>query len=167
MGTRSYRSFDSDIGLSPMNEWMRAIRTPTSYRVGTTSIRLNTMFLAKIGILGLLILTFLVLIIPATSDLDPHSHVNKWKFSEHAYNKTYPLTQPTRNAQGLHYKIAAVADPDTDSKSTTEKSTWYSYLKTGTLTISDDHTKVSLHNGSFNVQWPTLTYYCYLCFPFD
>ena len=140
MGTQGYRTYDSELG--PMNDWMRAIRTPTSYRVGTTAIRLNTMLLAKIAICGILILTCLVFIIPASSDFDAKS--STWHFSQHAYNQTYPLTEPAKNSQGTVFKIAAIADPDTDSKSETEKFTWYSYMKTGTLTISNDHKKISI-----------------------
>ena len=141
MGTQGYRSFDSDSGSSPMNDWMRAIRTPTSYRVGTTAIRVNTMLLAKIAICGILILTCLVFIIPSSSDFDVKS---TWHFSHHAYNQTYPLTDPVQNSEGIQFKIAVIADPDTDSKSESEKFNWYSYMKTGTLSISNDHRTLSV-----------------------
>lgn len=50
------------------------------------------------------------------------------------YNHSYPLTEPIRTSNGFQYKIAVIADLDTDSKVTSEKNTWRSYLKIGTLT---------------------------------
>ena len=41
---------------------------------------------------------------------------NELKPFSPVYNTTYPLTQPVKTARGLMYKIAAIADPDTDSK---------------------------------------------------
>ena len=65
-------SVDSDKG-SRVHEWMRAIRTPTQYRVGST-VTINTAMLAKGGIAVLLILTCFVLMIPAA---DYSAHTNK------------------------------------------------------------------------------------------
>jgi len=127
-----------------MNDWMKAIRTPATYRVGSTSIRLNTMLLAKIGIGALLLLTCVVLIIPATSDYEPTNR-NTWIFSQHLkYNTTYPLTEPVKTDSGTRFKIAVISDLDLESKSKTEKNTWISYMKTGYLSLSRDHKKVSV-----------------------
>jgi len=51
------------------------------------------------------------------------------------YDSRYPLTSPEFVSQGVfRYKIALVADLDTDSKVANRSNTWYSVYKTGTLT---------------------------------
>ena len=121
-----------------MHDWMRAIRTPTPYRVGS-SVHLNTVMVAKIGIVLLLLLTVVVMLIPA-ADYNPA--VNRRLALHQSYNATYPLSPPQHTSKGTKYKVAAIADLDTDSK-TSDKS-WVSYLKTGHLTISPDHKQVWL-----------------------
>ena len=125
-----------------MHDWMRAIRTPTQYRVGSSTVTINTAMLAKAGIALLLILTCFVLMIPAA---DYGAHANK-RYSLHPdYNTTYPLTKPTVLANGAtKFRIAVISDPDTESKSQTEKNTWISYMRKGYLTLSPDHSHVSV-----------------------
>ena len=98
--------------------------------------------LAKLGIAGLLILTCFVLMIPAA---DYSSHGNK-RFSLHPeYNSTYPLTRPSTLPDGtLQFRIGVISDPDTDSKSKSEKDTWISYMRKGYLTLSKDRSKVGV-----------------------
>ncbi len=132
----------SDVECRPkVHEWMRAIRSPTPYRVGST-VTLNTVMLAKAGIGLLLVLTCVVLIIPATD----YTAKGNIRFSQHPeYNSTYPLSEPIRLADGsTKFRIGIISDPDTDSKSRTEKNTWISYLRTGYLTVSGDHSRVSV-----------------------
>ena len=145
MGSKSqrYRSLDLDridVG-GRMNDWMRAIRTPIQYRVGSSTVHINTVMFAKLGVAVLLIMTLCVLLIPA-AEYSPK--VNK-RYSLHPeYNATYPLTRPVKTAEGTRFRIACVADLDLNSKSETEKNTWYSYLKKGYLTLSPSHDKVTV-----------------------
>ena len=124
-----------------MHDWMRAIRTPTQYRVGSSTITVNSMMLAKLGIGVLLLLTFLVLMIPA-ADYDPHT--NK-RFAHHPeYNSTYPLSPPEYTTDGIKYRIAVITDLDHDSKSKDEKNTWLSFMRIGHLTINSDRMRVKI-----------------------
>ena len=50
------------------------------------------------------------------------------------YNSTYPLTQPIITPLGLKYRIAVIADLDTDSKVNNKSNQWESVLKFGDLT---------------------------------
>ncbi|XP_004695401.1 PREDICTED: soluble calcium-activated nucleotidase 1 [Condylura cristata] len=62
---------------------------------------------------------------------------------EDQYNDTYPLSAPQRTPGGTRYRIAVIADLDTDSKAA-EENTWFSYLKKGYLTLSDSGDRVSV-----------------------
>nr|XP_023659441.1 soluble calcium-activated nucleotidase 1 isoform X1 [Paramormyrops kingsleyae] len=59
------------------------------------------------------------------------------------YNDTYPLSPPERTAQGTRYRIAVIADLDTESRSQ-KPLTWFSYMRQGHLLVSDsgDHLDV-------------------------
>ncbi|XP_020013688.1 soluble calcium-activated nucleotidase 1 isoform X2 [Castor canadensis] len=59
------------------------------------------------------------------------------------YNDTYPLSAPQRTPGGIRYRIAVIADLDTESRAQKEN-TWFSYLKKGYLTLSDSGDKVSV-----------------------
>ena len=54
-----------------------------------------------------------------------------------SYNSTYPLTQPVITPNGMRYRIAVIADLDTDSKVKDKENTWESFLKLGYLTWED------------------------------
>ncbi|KAF2364235.1 Apyrase [Trinorchestia longiramus] len=62
------------------------------------------------------------------------------------YNSTYPLTEPVVNTKRgtLRYRIAVVADLDTDSKDDMEPHTWNSYLKKGYLELHKDLARVEV-----------------------
>lgn len=53
------------------------------------------------------------------------------------YNHTYPLSPPERTANGVRYRIAVIADLDTNSRSTKDK-TWFSYMQRGHLLVTDN-----------------------------
>lgn len=59
------------------------------------------------------------------------------------YNDTYPLSPPQRTPGGTRYRIAVIADLDTESRAQAEN-TWFSYLKKGHLTLSDSGDQVSV-----------------------
>lgn len=131
-----------------MSDWMRAVTSPTPYRV-SSSFTINTYRLAQFGIIMLLFLTGLVLLIPVlfySSNDHAGNNVHRRYRTIPSYNDTYPLSPPTRTASGTTFRIAVVADLDTDSKSTTTENMWLSYLKLGTLTVSHDF-------RTFGVSW--------------
>ncbi|MCI4383248.1 hypothetical protein PGIGA_G00024290 [Pangasianodon gigas] len=57
--------------------------------------------------------------------------------TEARYNHTYPLSPPERTANGVRYRIAVIADLDTNSRST-KGNTWFSYMQRGHLLVSDN-----------------------------
>ncbi|XP_046713664.1 soluble calcium-activated nucleotidase 1b isoform X2 [Silurus meridionalis] len=59
------------------------------------------------------------------------------------YNHTYPLSPPEQTANGVRYRIAVIADLDTNSRST-KGNTWFSYMQRGHLLVTDsgEHVEV-------------------------
>ena len=134
-----YRAGGDDIAKS----WRKAVKSPLAYRVAGTSVFLNKTRLAKMAIVALLVLTVVVLLIPA-ADYDPK--VSK-RFALHGkYNDTYPLSVPQKTKEGTTFRIAIIADLDTDNKVEGKKPKWISYFRKGYLTLSPSHDSVS-------VQW--------------
>jgi Apyrase len=64
------------------------------------------------------------------------------------YNSTYPLTRPINNPHNHHiiYRIAMIADLDTNSKRDKSKSMYTSYIKRGHLTVGPSH-------STFEFKW--------------
>ncbi|XP_075999005.1 soluble calcium-activated nucleotidase 1 isoform X2 [Genypterus blacodes] len=63
--------------------------------------------------------------------------------SESRYNDTYPLSPPERTAKGTRYRIAAISDLDTNSRSE-KKLTWISYMRRGYLLVSQSGDEVAV-----------------------
>lgn len=65
------------------------------------------------------------------------------------YNNTYPLSTPIRTGSTRTFRIGMVTDLDTNSKSTTEPHTWYSYFKKGYLSYrpTDGEVKITWDGG--------------------
>ena len=59
------------------------------------------------------------------------------------YQSTLPAHTRTDTADGVEFRIGAIADMDEKSK--VDATTWHSYLKTGTLSLHND--------GSLSVVW--------------
>ncbi|KAM9744913.1 soluble calcium-activated nucleotidase 1 isoform 2-T2 [Menidia menidia] len=59
------------------------------------------------------------------------------------YNDTYPLSPPERTPQGARYRIAVIADLDTNSLSE-KKLTWFSYMRLGYLLVSQSGDRVAV-----------------------
>lgn len=76
----------------------------------------------------------------------PAPSAHNWRLSQAAadrYNDTYPLSAPQRMPSGTRYRIAVIADLDTDSKAR-EENTWFSYLQKGYLTLSHSGDQVAV-----------------------
>ncbi|XP_007482989.1 soluble calcium-activated nucleotidase 1 [Monodelphis domestica] len=65
------------------------------------------------------------------------------QFAGDRYNDTYPLSPPQKTLNGVRYRIAVIADLDTESRAKKEN-TWFSYLKKGYLTLSESGDKVTV-----------------------
>ncbi|XP_040845765.1 soluble calcium-activated nucleotidase 1 isoform X2 [Ochotona curzoniae] len=76
----------------------------------------------------------------------PASNAHNWRLDQapvSRYNDTYPLSAPQRTPDGTRYRIAVIADLDTESRAQ-EENTWFSYLRKGYLTLSDSGDKVAV-----------------------
>lgn len=136
-----YRSAGDDVSVR-VSDWMKAVKAPLAYRVAGTSVYVDKTRLAKMGIIVLLVLTAIVLLIPA-ADYDPK--VAK-RLAQHAnYNNTYPLSAPVKSKDGTTFRIAIIADLDTTNKIGEGKKTkWTSFFRKGHLTLNPGHDRVSV-----------------------
>ena len=92
----------------------------------------------------------LVLLLYMKLGYTQHSSSRGWRSSRTGvdadadrYNHTYPLSAPERTAQGTRYRIAIIADLDTDSRSE-KKLTWFSYMRRGHLLVSPSGDRVTV-----------------------
>lgn len=123
---------------STVHDWMQAIRRPTAYRVGNAKLHIKTRTVAYFMLFTVACLILIMNILPQNSTIR-----GKCDYSS-PYDDTYPLSKPYLSNDGLTYKIAMISDLDTNSKSHKKDNTWLSYLQTGNLTLSDDHSKVTI-----------------------
>ncbi|XP_034830566.1 apyrase [Maniola hyperantus] len=106
-------------------DWRKALRTPTTYRVGNT-VRLQPQFLFLIVVTGVSLSIFFYYNW-CTSNTETKY---RWIVPTRQYNATYPLSKPFRSGDVISYRIGIVADLDTNSKSE-KPHTFKSYLKKG------------------------------------
>lgn len=134
-----YRDIDDSKMRGSLRDWRKALRAPTTYRVGN-AVRIQPQFVLLIIMVGciLLLLFYYNLWIGSTG-----SHASKWYSSARVYNSTYPLTAPLRSGELVTFRIGLVADLDTSSKSEVKPNVYNSYLKKGSL---------SYHSGSREVK---------------
>nr|CAD7398548.1 unnamed protein product [Timema cristinae] len=144
----SYNIDDNEMIMS-LREWRSAVRTPTTFRVGNSTLRIQTKFVSMVAVIGLLILCFLFIYGTPyrykssyhnidDNDVPYHKRLKEPPVqnitpstSRGTYNSTYPLTPPVTTKVGIKYRIGIVSDMDHSSKSKTEDFTWISYLLRG------------------------------------
>ncbi|XP_077301016.1 apyrase [Arctopsyche grandis] len=115
-----------------LRDWRMALRTPTAYRVGNRTVRIQTQFIALVVFIGLVLL--LIFYYYTKQDASYHSH--HWVPQARTFNRTYPFSTPIKSGGLVSFRIAIVADLDTDSKVENKKNLWKSYLKKGYLSYS-------------------------------
>jgi len=116
-----------------MKDWRTAISTPLTYRIGNSTLH----FRSHLVFAGCLIAVAVLMLLYFTQT----GRARSVRWGGGLYNTTYPLTQAVRVGQATRFRIAVVADPDTDSK---VGDGWVSYLQYGYLTISDSMDTVSV-----------------------
>ncbi|XP_059168964.1 soluble calcium-activated nucleotidase 1-like [Physella acuta] len=143
---------DDDINMlssspypSTVHEWTKAIRRPTSYRVGNARFHLKPRVVAYAGLFSASILILLVLFMPKASNTVVCDSGKQ--LYDKQFDPTYPLTNPVRTVEGTIYKIGLITDLDTDSKSKEKKSTWISYYRVGNLSLSENKDSVKVKLG--------------------
>ncbi|KAK3583009.1 hypothetical protein CHS0354_005650 [Potamilus streckersoni] len=128
-----------------VHDWMKAIRTPTPYRVGNAKFHLKPRNLAYGAMFSTAVFILIYFFISKTQSLknicyNEHDRV----YGGSQYDFTYPLSHPLRTPVGYQYTVAVVSDLDTDSRSKLKPNTWISYLNYGNFTISDDQSHVEV-----------------------
>jgi soluble calcium-activated nucleotidase 1 len=123
-----------------MNDWMRNVRRPTSYRVGNTRFSIKPQFQVLImAVCALFIFIFFMLVFTTdTPKIKVHDINQRLINLNHLadYNDTYPLSATKMGADYKEYRIAMIADLDTDSKRDNGK--YVSYVQFATLYVYDN-----------------------------
>lgn len=121
-----------------MKDWRTAISTPLTYRIGNSTVhfRSHLVFVGSLLAVAVMCLFYFTQTGQARSNFVPVDH-----WGGVGYNGTYPLTPVVRLGQGSRFRIAVVADLDTDSKI---QDGWVSYLQYGYLTVSDSLDRVTI-----------------------
>lgn len=121
-----------------MRDWRNALRSQPSYKIGnrTFTFRLPNSLVLVMALL-LILLIFFYLFHPS-SKFGGHALRSDSSFgnSIYKYNSTYPMTAPVLEGGHPTYRIALIADLDTNSKSQKSGYTWVSYLKLGRLSYN-------------------------------
>lgn len=121
-----------------LRDWRSALRTPTAYRVGNRTVRVQTQFITLVSTVGVVVL----FIFYYYSKKEASPYVHQWTPQTRVYNSTYPLTPPIKSGGMMSFRIAIVADLDTNSLADDQKHTWRSYLKKGYLSYSPSKNSV-------------------------
>lgn len=150
-----------------VNDWRRAISTPTKYRVGSASFHMRPRDLFQVIVVFLLIVTIVTLIYRGNSQPMSPVHVNHAFIPSKQYNRDYPLTPEISILHGRKLRIAIISDLDQASKVEGEKGTvWKSFFKKGYLTIFNNNTMTvswdekdtvlhsSMAQGNYTVSFP-------------
>jgi len=128
-------SLEEGDDMARLRDWRKALRSPPSYRIVNNTLRNQKQFISIVAGTGLIVL--LVLYSIPKKQLSSESST-----SPIGYNYTYPLSPPLRSG-GLHtFRIGIIADLDTNSKSASEKSTWFSYFKKGYLSYNPNKNSI-------------------------
>lgn len=131
-----------------MRDWRNALRSQPTYKIGnrTFTFRLPNHVVLVMAVL-LVVLLFFYLIHPTAKLVGSSSQPDyNAALGGHPYNHTYPLTAPVLHAGNPTYRIAIIADLDTNSKSRASGNTWVSYLKMG-------HLSHNRNSGAVAVTW--------------
>jgi hypothetical protein len=153
---------------------MKIVNSPIRYRVGSNRINLRVnlkVIMAAFGVVLALSILYIVLINKKTdqdatlgngrqSPVDDKMFGNKILYEpfndgiSRAYDSIYPLSQPEVNSKDKTktYRIIAIADLDTSSKTSPDSSKFISYLLNGKLTIADDLNSASVEFDSTPVE---------------
>ncbi|KAK7870612.1 hypothetical protein R5R35_009111 [Gryllus longicercus] len=148
--------------IMSLRDWRQAIRTPTAYRVGNSTFRIQTQLVSAIAAIGLIVLLVLyTLSSPSRHRSSDYfnsvtmGHVQSPPSIKHlvspvtiqqeSYNSTYPLTPPVKMPKGISYRIGIISDMDKKSKSTSEENTWISYFKKGYLVWNPKNKYISVN----------------------
>ncbi|KAF6030695.1 hypothetical protein EB796_010994 [Bugula neritina] len=133
---------------SEMDDWQRAISTPTRYRVGASSINLRPKDVIQICLLLFVVVFVGLVIYTHSAPLGARKVIPLTKPS--SYSDKYPLSAPITTANGRKFRIAVITDLDHGSK--VDDSLWQShYLKGFLIAGKDNKFKVEFDSKSTNL----------------
>jgi len=135
-----------------MKDWRTAISTPMTYRIGNSTLHFRSHMVVIAAIIAVSILMLVYMSFSgknrsnfSMADLHiDHGHVHHHEDTASRYNTTYPLTPPQRIRGANRFRLAVVADPDTQSRAGDGVNSWVSHLKYGYLTVGDNLENVSV-----------------------
>lgn len=119
-----------------LDEWRKAISTPTRYRVGSASIHMRPRDILQAAVVILIILAVIVLIYNGGGASNAVSSLIG--SGKRLSNNQYPLTKPQSIPNGMKYRIGVITDLDHGSKVENEKNLWMSHYLKGYLTVTND-----------------------------
>lgn len=114
-------------------EWRKALRASPNYRIINRTLRNQTYFISMTVLASVVLLIVFYLWPKRNQYVVVHRTF---------YNNTYPLSSPLRTNDMYTFRIGAISDLDTNSKSDTEKDVWFAYLKKGYLSYSPKNHKI-------------------------
>lgn len=132
---------DADSNRNKSQMWRNALRSPPTYKIGNRTFRLPNHLVLVMALL-LFVLVFFYLISPAAKSSGGGGgaglyHHHQGTAGRLPYNAVYPLTPAIlRHGTQSTFRIAIVADLDTNSKSKASSNAWLSYLKMGYVTYN-------------------------------
>lgn len=143
-----------------LRDWRQALRTPPSYRLGNRTIRLQVSMVWPLAVLGLIVLFLIYVVSRSTFAVGGPSGSSLDRSSLIMYNHTYPLSSPIISNGIYSFRIAVIADLDTNSR-VKGKDSWSSYLlkgylsfipAKGTITVSWDDVGPKQLKSSFSLK---------------
>lgn len=117
------------------------------------TIRFQTQFVWLLVVLGFVVLVFFYIKPSSSSSKGSSSsyYENNYLGDSDAmsvsmqYNHTYPLSAPIISSGIINYKIAVIADMDTDSRTKSSEDEWKSYLKKGFLSYNSRQESINVN----------------------
>lgn len=120
-----------------VRDWRKSLRSPPSYRIGTTTFRFHFHFVFIIASLAALVLFFYYVKPGSRSSYSDNNLIEIFHpTSQHTYNYTYPLSAPIIGNGMRTYRIGIIADLDKESRVSGQNS-WKSYYKKGYLSYTE------------------------------
>ncbi|CAL8142829.1 unnamed protein product [Orchesella dallaii] len=155
-----------------LSEWRQAIVAPTTYRVGNSTVRLQTRFIAIILVFSVIALVYIAYpfqgsgadnfrsqpsaLSPSLNEIPDGAGAGGKKaavlWSTHrriVLDTPYPLTKPVSTEKGLRYRIGIITDLDLESKTSAGK--WISYMRRANLFLQ--YKKDDPKTSKVTIEW--------------
>lgn len=133
-----------------IRDWRKALGSPPSYRIGSTTFRFHFHFAFMVICVASLILIFLYYKPPSMSSYSSDRLLAK-SITVAAYNYTYPLSVPITANGMITYRIGLIADLDKNSLKSDMKNSWRSFYKRGHVSYTQATQHVAV---TFDVDKP-------------